>query len=452
MATQNNKPDLADLKARLGLKPGAKEEAAPQGPPAGVTPGAPPPGIAQSGPPGAQRPSGPVPGPVSGPAQQAAQQAAAAQLAAQQQAAAQQAAAQLAAQQAAQQAAQVPSFAAAPPPAAARPPAAALKPRPAPVAEAPIIDGGPDIPMDKARTFDGKTVGLLATMIIVGLVFGYAGSQTMHFRKLSEDRKRDALKVHDSIQKPIENITKEVVPAITKLDFSKPDYEAAAKLAQLEFVPDAGSLGGNQILIGSNNVYNITQTMGKAMALRELLKQHDYLTNKVDKAELEQLMSDNAVLQTEDSFGIVFNYKAIIESLGKTKGDPKTAAKGYLPPTGRLVTFGKQEVNEEGDIKVKFPSNGGEAPSSIFGVVVLDKNEMLKSGGQNALARYSQRVKTIKFYANDLANTSNGLLDGLKQIAEGADPAAAAPAAPAADAAPPAEAPAEAPKEGEGAK
>jgi hypothetical protein len=448
VATQNNKPDLADLKARLGLKPGAKEAAAPAGPPAGVTPGAPPPGIASSGPPGAQRPSSPVPGPVSGPAQQAAQlaaqqaaaQQASAQLAAQQ-AAAQQASAQPAAQQApaqpaARQAAQVPSFAAAPPPAAARPPAAALKPKPAPVAEAPIVDGGPDIPMNKARTFDGKTVALLAVMVVVGLVFGYAGSQTMHFRKLSEDRKRDALKVHDAIKRPIENISKELVPAIVNLDSSKPDYEAAAKLAQLDFVPDAGSLGGNQILIGSNNVYNITQTMGKAMALRELLKQHDYLTNKVDKAELEQLMSDNAVLQTEDKFAIIFNYKSIIEALGKTKGDPKAAAKGYLPPTGRLVTFGKQDVNEEGDIKVKLPGNGGEMLSPIFGVIVLDKNEMLKSGGQNALTRYSQRVKTLKFYANDLANTSNGLLDGLKQIADGAAPAA----------------PAEAPKEGEGAK
>jgi hypothetical protein len=429
VATQNNKPDLSDLKARLGLKPGAKEEAAaPQGPPAGVTPSAPPPGIGAGGPPSAQRVPGPVSGPISGPAAAAAAAAAAQQQAAQQ-------AAQLAAQQA-----YAPPVAA-PPPAAMRPPAAAMKPKPAPEPAPVVYDAGPEIPLGKDKTFEPKTLALFGIMLAVGLFFGYASSQTLHFRKLSADRQRDALKVHDSLKPPIDTMTNELLPAIAKLDPSKPDYEAAGKLALVEFIPDPGALGGNQILIGSSNVYNITQTMGKAMALRELLKQHNELTNKTDKKELEDLMANNAVLQTNDSFAVIFNYKSIIEALGQTRGDAKAASAGYVPPAGRLVTFARQDISPEGDIKVKFAGSNSESVSPIFGVVVVDKNEMLKSGGQNALARYSRRVQTLKFYAKDLENTSNGLLTGLKQIAEGGEvpgPGAAPADAPAAPAAAPA--------------
>lgn len=436
MATRGNngnKPDLSDLKARLGLSPTAKPGA--QGPPAGAQapPGAQrPPQAAQSGPPaGAQAPQMQQPVAMQQPPQQqyaSPQQQQpydaptanlspldAAQL--QQQSNPQQQ--QYAAAQPQYQSSPEPSTsdyrqAAAPAqqPARLGPPPGAKRPKAKrDLSSLPVQDVQIDEKVAQRATFSPAVIGLLVGMLVLGLVFGFMYAQSSQARALYENQTAAAQELHEMLKPKVEE-SKKVVALINKMDSTKPQFDLTTQLNEIDFVPGPGTITSKTVFLGGSIVYDTTTFMSKATTLKQLIRRHDDLTT-ADKEEIEKLVQGNELLQGNDQIAIIYNHKALIEFVEKKKD-----AKSYRPTNGKLVTFSKFEPNDKGDVEYNILNSNSKGEWSALGVIPIDKTDALKTAGQgNALQRYKRRVDVLKRYALDLNKHVSGVLEPVEAVA-----------------------------------
>ncbi len=387
------KPDLSDLKARLGL---TKPVAAPPGaaPPPGArpaataaetTPASPsfaPPG--QFTPPGAPRqgsaPTGP---PVSsGPP-------------------AQQAAPSFAPPQAPQQSA--PQMQAPPRAAAPAAPAASKGRRAEVMATAPTeIDIHE---MDRAPAFSKGVIVIFAICLVFGAVIGYAVSTTVFQNEINSARIADATGLKETFSKKIAAFNEEL-PKIMALKDTTVDFAAAESLTKSDFVVGGNLLANNRLLIGQVAIDQITSYTTDSQLLGAMLMEHNRLTNTVDKEELEKLKEDNKILEA-DFFGVVFDYKHALKSGGD---------EGYLPKEGTLVISRGPAEDEPGKLKVEYPGSGNEGTVEMVGYIPIGKTQILKSGGANATTRYQWRVRQIKFQADKISKYSENVIASLDAV------------------------------------
>ncbi len=393
------KPDLSDLKARLGLtKPAAAPPGASPPPgarpaptasettPSAVSPGAfaAPPG--QFTPPGAPRQGAAPTGPPTSNAPPA-QAPAPSNFAPPQ------------AQPSAPQPMSAPPRSAGPGPG----PAAAKGRRADVMASAPTeIDVHE---MDRAPAFSKAVIIIFALCFVGGLVFGYAGSTSMFQNEIDAARVSDAQGLKDTFSKKIAAFN-EILPKIMALKETSVDFATAEELTKSDFMAGGSLLANNRLLIGQVAIDQITSYTTDSQLLGAMLLEHNRLTNTVDKEELEQLKEDNKILEA-DFFGVVFDYKHALKSGGD---------EGYLPKEGTLVISRGPVEGEPGKLKVEYPSSGNEGTVDMVGYIPIGKSQILKSGGANANTRYQWRVRQIKFQADKIAKYSENVITALDAV------------------------------------
>lgn len=407
------KPDLSDLKARLGLnKPGAA-------PPPGATP---PAGSPSVGPQGSSTPApnvtpsqglAAIPGAPQGPSSQGPVSGLPPGLGAPSQA-------QPTAPQAqAPPQAQIPPQAQAPPqgfgpPPGAAPPTAAPRPAPAPKKTVPVpapsnlsadISIGNDI--DAAPVFSKGTLVLFAICLVVGSVFGYAASTTMYTNEINSARSADAQKILDVVKPKVEAF-REAIPKIAALSETAPDFEAT-KAIGTEFALDGSPLGGPRVLIGQAAIDSVMTYAIESQMLAAMLKEHERLTN-ADREEIEQLAKDNEILENQ-FFGVTFDYVHALKNGGEAN---------YVPKEGRLVIGRGPVEGDSSKIKIELPGSGQESEVAIQGYIPIGKQQIMRSAGQNALTRYQSRVRQIKFQSQKIEKALEGVTASLQAVVEGA--------------------------------
>lgn len=320
-------------------------------------------------------------------------------------------------------------------------PTIAARPAPAPIIDIPI-----DESVVQTSAFSPKFIGVILGAAILGLGFGYFIKTSSYSRMQYTGQKEAAIRVRDGLRPKIE-AAQNVAAQINKLDPTKPQPELAEQLAKADFVPAGGTLAGNASLLGGSNVYNVNQFMAQALVMQQLLKEHHRMTNTVDKEELQQLLENNELLQGNKQFAVAYDYRGLLSHL-----QSKAEDKQYAPRPGQLVILKPgAEVMEDGNIEVIRPSDNKTEQAAVKGLIPLNVTELVKTGGQNALQRYDQRVRNLKVFSRELEKSAHGLLDGINPLADRADApliqlsSSDAPSSSAPSGAPPAEvAPAEA--------
>ncbi len=402
MAQGNNKPDLSDLKARLGLK---KPNAATTN----EQPQESAPAQAQPGP--ADHTSADGPGPAARPPAQAGGGPAASG-----------------------PASQGPPAASGPPPGAQRPPTgrapapASARPAPTPqparspqpqtsTASEPSSTGAssrPSIAIDlddddlkaAGSTFSPILLLLFAVILVVGLLFGWVASSSLKNRDMYNAQSQDAARIQKALKPKLANLEK-TKNIVNKLSPTKVDFDAAKKLASMDIAPNSNMLGGNRLLLGPAIINNVTQYTVDATMLQQMLKEHDRLTNQVDKKELEQLMKDNKVLN-KDHFAVLFDYDYLAQ---------KSGSDSYVPKKGRLVTVTSLEKDKDGKISVQMLGSDRTVKTHIQGIMPLDKTDMLNAQGPNALERYRRRVARIKQKVKQFDQYQSSMTSEIKKLA-----------------------------------
>lgn len=293
-----------------------------------------------------------------------------------------------------------------PPPGAKRPPRGRRD-----LSQLPVEHVEIDESVVEQKLFSPAALGIMAGMLAIGLIFGTFGSKASQARSVYDAQTKAANTVREDV-KPFVETAQKVADKATKLDPTKPQYDVIKALADEKFVPPPSLMGGNAAFIGGDNVYNVTQFAAKATTFKQLLDRHNYET-KIDKEELDQLLEGNELLQGNKKFAVLYNHKQLLEHL-KGKSDDKD----FKPGAGRLVMLEKFETDEEGNVTYESLANKSEGQINVKNIIPIEKSEMIKTGGQNALQRYKRRVEVIRFYAADLKKSTSGLVEGLSAVAD----------------------------------
>ncbi|AWV89129.1 hypothetical protein DN745_07180 [Bradymonas sediminis] len=306
-------------------------------------------------------------------------------------------------------------------PAASRPPAAAAPaPRPAPQKSAPAAEPAkPRVPQANIQlddedlkaagnaTFSPMVMGLLGAVLLVGVGFGWAASTSLANSEIYNTQTADGARIHGALEPKVAEFQK-AKGMVAKLSATEPDFESAKALAALDFTADGNLMGGGRLLLGSKLISDLTGYSVDAAMLTELLADHDNMTNNVDKQELEAISQNNELLD-KDRFAVLFDFNYLAKN---------NTSDTYSPRPGRLVNVLSMEKDEEGKVEVSYLNSSKTSKTLLQGLVPLEKGELLKSDGPNALQRYQKRVDRIKKMSDRLDNRVNPLMSSLKTLGE----------------------------------
>ncbi len=247
---------------------------------------------------------------------------------------------------------------------------------------------------------------IIGVVLVAGLVFGYFVAHSGHHRQVDTARTADAKSIRDGLKPRIERL-QEAALTINELKLDRVDFEAADALAAVELGATGNLLGGSRLLLGPDLVTGITSYVSDSTMLTKMLAQHKQLTNE-DRAEIEQLVSGNEALE-RDMFAVVFDYRDMIRRGGEDN---------YSPKRGRLVTIKSLDRDEEGKVEFQFLNSDKGDKTEMQGFIPLQKGDIIKSAGDNALQRYEKRVRDIKIQSNMLVTYAPQLLDRLSKLAD----------------------------------
>lgn len=283
--------------------------------------------------------------------------------------------------------------------------ASPVEERPKPVMPRRAVED--DTPIAEPPMFSAPVVGLLVAMLAVGLGFGYLTSKSFQQRALYDAQTGDAEKIRTALKPKLEGLDA-VVPKLEALAPASVDFESAKALSEADFTVNGNILTGGRILLGPDVVDALTTYLTEATLLKRMLADHNRLTNTVDRDELQQLAAGNAAVE-RGMVAVVYNYKDVV----KRAADP-----AFQPAVGRLVTVESLERDAEGKLEFKFLNTDRRDKVEFQGLIPLNKEELMKTSGDNALQRYTRRVREIQDQARRVAQHVPRLREGLNGLAD----------------------------------
>ncbi len=423
MATRKPKPDLSDLKSRLGLndrlskkppagagKPAPGESTMVQPPPGarGPRPGRPPGGRPQGGPPGkaaGQLPPhlrpGNAPNPFQVPGQGGVPDGAPTQPPQQ-------------APEPAPAAPKAPAFARKPP--SAKPGKRKPKPKPKqagdPDWQPPASDPGAamDVPIREPRSI-AKMAGLIVVVGGISMLFGTCGfvfGSGVQDRAIYNARTNDAKRALEAVQPKVEKI-KKLKDQVAKINPLSPNPEDLKVMKDYSFVLEPEEIVGGNLLLGPERSQALMRFASDTKLLALQMKRHHSLTTRTDKKELEALAAENKDFQSA-GFAVLFSGESFVGNYPTKKKKKKITGKDV--PKGKLaVVEDPKPIEKDGELyyKVRYRNSGRSFEHPLKDMVAIQRADIVKSAGPNAIVRYkgrheeiSQRLQVISQYADSL--------------------------------------------------
>ncbi|WP_146618117.1 hypothetical protein [Lujinxingia litoralis] len=259
--------------------------------------------------------------------------------------------------------------------------------------------------MDEGGIFSKSAIIGMVVLAFVGAFFGYFTAQGQQSRQIEQTRVEDARALQEAIDPALTSFAG-VADRITKLSATEVDFEAAEALGEAKFVVSGDVLASNRLLLGRDVISPLTAYMAQSAVLSEMIAEHRRLT-ALDKAEIEGLLSENDVLD-ESLVAVVFDYRHLFTQGGN---------EGYRPRPGRLMTLKNLDRDDEGMLEASMLNSSRTQKVEMQALVPLERNELIKSAGDNALQRYERRVKDLKERTEALKQRINPLSSALSELA-----------------------------------
>lgn len=268
---------------------------------------------------------------------------------------------------------------------------------------------------------------IFAICLVVGIVFGVAFMSGQNASRLLEMRTEDARSLRDAVKPKVADF-QAVAEKIQKMNSDTPNGELAKELAEEDFALPGSALAAVRIPLPGGVTDTVAQFAADTKELQTALDEHARLTNKVDAEEIKAILENNEALQENRAFGVIYDVEDVRKS---------SAEDNYQPKRGRLVGV-KDYDKENNQYVIELLGSGEERKVPPEKIIPLEVKEILKTGGQNALARYKWRVRNLKYLAGKISKYTGSMQDSLNVAADG-DMEASAPAAEPAAAEEPAE-------------
>ena len=261
--------------------------------------------------------------------------------------------------------------------------------------------------MDGGSAFSGPIIVLMVVILLVGAVVGFMVSSSANTRQLYTMQTNDASQLRENL-KPKIAAFKETHAKILKLSPKSVSYDGAAELSKAEFEVTGAVFPSNRLLLGGEAISLITQFMTDTNDLKAMLKEHDRLTNKVDQAEIKELLESNKE-QLSAKLGVLFDYQGVIKNAKNEE---------YLAKEGSIVRFKGTKEDDKGKLRVEQLSTGNELEVEKRNFIPLNTSQILRTGGSNALSRYEYRVKLILFKSTEIEKYADSVIKALDKLAD----------------------------------
>ncbi len=257
----------------------------------------------------------------------------------------------------------------------------------------------------------GMTVGVGVLMLFIG----YAIGDSIRARRFINAQIDASERVKGQLQDPI-NTYEKLRPILLSMNPQQVEWDKVKALPELPDV--SGAIFATPVPLHPDLAPRVARFVVDLNALYEALKEHERITTKRDKAELEAMEAGSSFLQ-RPSFAVLYD-----------PVDPE-ASGPYIPPVGKIVAVTGRPVEKEVERKVGrrkkmvteyflpiIDRQGKEAEVNLRRLLQIKKDQFLAAGEANPLSLYEKRVTDLKARITQIDTYFDLLQDALKTQAE----------------------------------
>lgn len=252
---------------------------------------------------------------------------------------------------------------------------------------------------------------MLVLSLFFGLVAYFMGAASKS-RALYDAQTREAQALLDFVKPKVEKV-KALEQAIAKSNPTTPDAALMEELAKVDYAikpEELVTVAGGRILVGAQETDLLVKFTADTQLMANLAKDHVRMTTQVDKKELDELAKD-AALSGRGAYAVIFNADEYTQKLtSKTPGAP---VKGSLA----IVDSEPFEKDKEPWVKVRYPSSGKTFDTPLRSIVHINKEQLVRSGGPNAVGRYTRRSTALRGKVSEVTKYGDTMVTQLEAIA-----------------------------------
>ncbi len=262
--------------------------------------------------------------------------------------------------------------------------------------------------MDQGSAFSKSAIGLATVTFIVGIALMWATMSSVNANQLLSMQEEDAQKLTTAVKPKVQEFI-DISDEIMEMSYTAPNLELAEKLGKAEFAIPGGILASVRVPLSGGLTDSVAQYAADSAMLKTMLQDHQRMTAKVDKEEITQILNGEEAVKNNKAFGVVYDVQDVMKNADSEDYQPK-----------RATLVGVRDFKEdEKKYEIEYLSSGKLAFSEPKNLILLDKAQILKAGGQNALTRYTNRVKNIKYQTDKMKKYAPSLLESLERAASG---------------------------------
>lgn len=271
--------------------------------------------------------------------------------------------------------------------------------------------------LDQGSMFSPPVLVLFGVLLVVGLIFGFLASTSGQTRSIEQARIDDASQLQEQMAPRIEDFAA-AHEIIEGLDPNNVDFQAAEQLGDINFTLDARSLPGNRILLGDQIVGPLHHFMAEANVLHRLMIEHYRATTGADREELEAFIDELDKVGEGKQIAVVFDLPALQRHFISDE-EPHE----YSPLKGRLVSIDEDaEPDEDGSIRVHVLASDAPDDLDVRSLVPIVTEDFIDVDTDNAMQRYQKRVAELQDIADDLATRLGHLETAINEAADADSP------------------------------
>jgi hypothetical protein len=257
----------------------------------------------------------------------------------------------------------------------------------------------------------GFVAGVIALSLFFGVVAYFMGASTKS-RALYNAQTREAQALLDFVKPKVDKV-KALEALVTKSNPNAPDLALMEELSKIDYAvkpEELVTVAGGRILVGAQETDLLVKFTADTQLIANLAKDHVRMTTKVDKKELDEISADKT-LSGRGAYAVIFNVDEY-----KTKLDAKEAG---APVKGTIAIVDSEpfEKDKEPWVKVRYPSSGKVFDTPLRSLVHVDKAQIVRSGGPNAVGRYTRRQGGLVGKVSEVTKYGDTMVTQLEKIA-----------------------------------
>jgi hypothetical protein len=256
----------------------------------------------------------------------------------------------------------------------------------------------------------GFIMGVLVLSLFFGAIAWWMGS-AQRSRSVYDAQTREAAALLKFVKPKVDKL-RALETKVTKSDGATPDAALLEDLARIDYAvkpEELVTIAGGKLLVGAQQTDLLVKFTADTRLLASMSRDHVRMATKVDKKELEELASSET-LSGRGAYAIIFNADEYTKNLSAKKPGP--------PIRGAIAIVESEPEMRDNEpwIKIRYPSSGRISETPLRSIVHVDRNQIVRSSGPNALGRYKRRHSAIRGKLIEINKYADTMVSQLEKL------------------------------------